>query len=111
MSHLEYEIQHSPGQLKIITQSDIAIPPQYEQEVKLVEDETHSVYAVSLNLKDRSKYCGTVIYSHGNSSDLSHSLSFIAKFASTFPKFDYLVYDYTGYGKSRKQGITQNTIC
>lgn len=52
-------------------------------------------------------YSGTVIYSHGNSSDLSQSLGFISKFAACFPKFDYVVYDYTGYGKSNLKNITQ----
>lgn len=52
-------------------------------------------------------YSGTVIYSHGNSSDLAHSLSFISKFANNFPKFDYVVYDYTGYGKAFKKNVTE----
>ena len=62
---------------------------------------------MSLNLINRDKYEGTVIYSHGNSSDLSQSLSFVAKFSAYYPKFDYIVYDYTGYGKSNKKTITQ----
>ena len=62
---------------------------------------------MSLNLIDRKKYSGTVIYSHGNSSDLSQSLGFISKFAACFTKFDYVVYDYTGYGKSNIKTITQ----
>jgi len=65
------------------------------------------VYAVSLNLKNRSLYEGTLIYSHGNSSDLSQSLSFISKFSACFPRFDYIAYDYTGYGKSNKKSVTQ----
>lgn len=55
---------------------------------------------VKLKLKNRDKYYGTVIYSHGNSSDILNSLHFITKFAKYFPKFDYVAYDYTGYGRS-----------
>ena len=63
-----------------------------------------------MSLDDRSQYCGTVIYSHGNSSDMLNSLYFIAKFAKTFPRFDYLAYDYTGYGQSKKTSITESSI-
>jgi hypothetical protein len=55
-----------------------------------------------LSLKDRGKYSGTIIYSHGNGSDLKAALKFIGAFASQIPKFDFLAYDYTGYGRSNK---------
>lgn len=36
---------------------------------------------------------------------------FISQFANSFPKFDYVVYEYTGYGKTSKQPVTESTIC
>jgi pimeloyl-ACP methyl ester carboxylesterase len=58
---------------------------------------------VKFLLKNREDYSGTVIYSHGNSSDLYNSLNFISMFLPIFPKFDFIAYDYSGYGRSAKK--------
>jgi fermentation-respiration switch protein FrsA (DUF1100 family) len=104
-------VEEEMGKLVFQCENAINYPEEYESEVTLVEDAGHSMPAVMLSLKERASYCGTVVYSHGNSSDLLNSLSFISKFAKQFPKFDYLVYDYTGYGQSKKTNITESTIC
>ena len=62
-------------------------------------------------MENRDQYNATLIYSHGNSSDLSNSFAFITKFAAKFPFLDFIVYDYTGYGKSNLKNITQESVC
>lgn len=62
---------------------------------------------VRLCLEEECK--STIIYSHGNSSDLSVSLRFVAALAELH-KVNYIVYDYTGYGNSKLKETTPESI-
>lgn len=106
-----YEIETVDGQYVIQT-PEVFIPCYfYTHKVHIIEEDKSSIPLVHLKLRDRSKYQGTIIYSHGNSSDMYHSLYFINKFAVNSPFLDYVVYDYTGYGKSKIAEINHNSIC
>ena len=52
----------------------------------------------------------TIIYSHGNSSDLSDCLPFLLELMNV-RNVDIVVYDYTGYGASRKTEVSEESIC
>jgi abhydrolase domain-containing protein 17 len=50
-----------------------------------------------------------VIYGHGNSSDMGDSLHFISRMAERF-RAEYVVFDYTGYGASKKKEVGEEVI-
>lgn len=77
----------------------------------MLREGKHCIPVVTLELEDQRNCKGTIIYSHGNSSDLSHSVSFLSKFAAQLPIFNYVAYDYTGYGQSTPAQLTQDSIC
>lgn len=52
----------------------------------------------------------TIIYSHGNSSDLADSLIFIEKISQKLMA-EFIIYDYSGYGESRVRDVGEETIC
>ena len=87
------------------------MPQGYRYQIEIIEVNNHSIPTLVLSLHNRENYHGTFIYSHGNSSDLSDSFHFITKFAAKFPYLDYIIYDYTGYGRSNIADITQESIC
>ena len=65
---------------------------------------------VVLSLNQRQQCKGTLVYSHGNASDLGSALPFVCRMAATYPFLDYVAYDYTGYGQSKKDAPSQQTI-
>lgn len=46
-----------------------------------------------------------ILYSHGNSSDIADAYYFFINLAKTIP-YNYILYDYTGYGISKKSETT-----
>lgn len=86
-------------------------PEKYTHEVAVLDSDSHSIPLVLLSLTNRAHYLATLIYSHGNSSDLSQSLTFVSAMAQLHPYLDFIVYDYTGYGQSKLTQMTQESIC
>ena len=67
--------------------------------VSIIEkDNKLSIPVVSMK-NPLAKNALTIIYSHGNSSDLSDSMRFMGKFMK-YHQFNSIVYDFTGYGAS-----------
>ena len=65
----------------------------------MLEVGSHSVPVVRLvptDLKE-DETLPTIIYAHGNSSDMGDSLYFVSKMAPKF-RAEWVVFDYTGYG-------------
>ena len=52
----------------------------------------------------------TIVYSHGNSSDMSDSFKFMLRCLRAH-SYDAIVYDYTGYGASKINNTDEQTIC
>ena len=51
-----------------------------------------------------------IVYAHGNSSDMGDSLRFISHMAGKF-KAEYVAFDYTGYGESKRSDVGEDVIC
>ena len=84
-------------------------PIGYSYRYATLKNNFHSVPVVHLSLAQGEGARSTIIYSHGNSSDLGVSLKFITLLAE-FHKADFVVYDYTGYGLSSMEETTPSSI-
>jgi len=58
---------------------------------------------IPTNLKE-DQLVPTVVYAHGNSSDLGDSLDYISLMAPKF-KAEWVIFDYSGYGESRRSEV------
>lgn len=52
----------------------------------------------------------TIIYAHGNSSDMADALKFVDKMSSKY-MVEYVVFDYNGSGESRSDIVGEEVIC
>ena len=83
-------------------------PSKLKVDIQLIEASNHSIPV--LHLKHTKPINDLVIvYSHGNSSDLSESLTFLENLALTYG-VDVVGYDYSGYGESRVSLIGEETV-
>jgi hypothetical protein len=58
----------------------------------------HSIPFVKLTPRNiKNEYFDTIVYAHGNSSDLSDALLFMERMALIY-EAEYVVFDYNGYG-------------
>lgn len=81
-----------------------------EWKVDVIGDGVESSIPVVSLKKKNSNPPLTIIYSHGNSSDLSDSVHFMLEFL-TFFDVEVIQYDYTGYGESRLKGTSEESVC
>ena len=74
----------------------------FRWEIDILEDQKKklSIPLVHIQSNRKHKPSCTIIYSHGNSSDLSGGLSFLLELAEK-RNINVVVYDYTGYGASK----------
>ena len=72
----------------------------YEWRVDILNDRDKKISVPVVEVKQKKfKTNTTLIYSHGNSSDLSSGLSYLLEFMK-IRNVNIIVYDYTGYGAS-----------
>ena len=77
--------------------------------VKIIEKANHSVPVMVLTpTKHQPRH--TIIYSHGNASDMSDSLWFMERVSRSIYA-EFVVYDYSGYGASRLAQVDEKIIC
>lgn len=51
----------------------------------------------------------TIIYAHGNSSDMSDALKYVERIATKYIA-QYVVFDYTGYGESKMENVGEELV-
>ena len=108
----EYSIKKIHEINSIVSESTEAVyePPfGCSCQVEVLEQNGHSVPVCKLTPSVR-EFTTTVIYAHGNSSDLYDSLAFIEKMMRVF-KTQFIIFDYSGYGYSRVNEVSEQSIC
>lgn len=93
----------------LIKDSPYIAPLGYTYQYFVLNCQNHSIPVVYLKYT-QEKAKSTVIYSHGNASNLAQSLGFLSSIADHH-KADYIAYDYTGYGESELKETTAASIC
>ena len=72
----------------------------YQWRIDILNNKDKNMSVPVVEVKQRKlKTDTTIIYSHGNSSDLSSGLSYLLDFMK-IRNVNVIVYDYTGYGAS-----------
>lgn len=74
-------------------------PAGYTVKTTILETSGNSVPVIKLTPLDKN-ITTTVVYAHGNASDLADSLSFVELLCQQL-KAEYVIFDYSGYGESR----------
>jgi hypothetical protein len=70
-------------------------------EVGIIEHGQHSIPFVKLIPRNsKHSYFDTIVYAHGNSSDMSDGLRFMERMALIY-EAEYMIFDYSGYGQSK----------
>jgi hypothetical protein len=78
-------------------------PLGYDFVVEILEYDNHSIPVVKLTPRPSKIYVqpnkcmDTIVYAHGNSSDMADGLKFVEKMALKY-EAEYIVFDYNGYG-------------
>lgn len=74
------------------------------QEVEILQDSSHSVPVIKITPPNIA-YPFTIVYAHGNSSDLYDSLLFVERMTKVLSA-QFIIFDYTGYGCSKVNRVT-----
>ena len=74
-----------------------------------METSSHSVPIVRLT-PQHVAFQTTIVYAHGNASDMADSLVFI-EYLSQLIMTEFVIFDYSGYGESRVLDVGEEVIC
>ena len=114
MYHLSY-LQPTKYAISMV-KSNIFIPKEYKppvrykMEVGILDSGKHSIPYVKLTPRNRKiQYFDTIVYAHGNSSDLSDGLMFMERMSLKY-EAEYVIFDYNGYGESRSTEVGEDII-
>lgn len=93
---VEYAIRKKDGENKFFMETEYIPPSGYSMKTTILETSGNSVPVLRLTPMQKNNH-STIVYAHGNSSDMSDSLNFV-EMLSQLIQAEYVIFDYSGYG-------------